>query len=90
MIPSGYIPCCFRHQFAIEFEIILILFSLQMVRVIVATAIREAAAGADDDALIKLMDATCRRATAPPAPPEGLCLVNVGYGEFKEKFCLIR
>ncbi|KAJ1408170.1 Serine-threonine/tyrosine-protein kinase, catalytic domain [Sesbania bispinosa] len=39
---------------------------------------REAAAGAEDDALIKLMDATCRRATAPPAPPDGLCLVDVG------------
>ncbi|RRT85436.1 hypothetical protein B296_00002204 [Ensete ventricosum] len=63
---------------------------VQMVRVLVATAIREAAAGADDDALIKLMDATCRRATAPPAPPEGLCLVNVGYEEFKQEFCLIR
>lgn len=60
-----------------------------MVRVLVATAIREAAAGADDDALLNLMDATCRRATAPPAPPEGLCLVDVGYGEFKQENCLI-
>ncbi|MCI57067.1 tRNA pseudouridine synthase A-like, partial [Trifolium medium] len=53
-----------------------------MVRVLVATTIREAAAGAEDDALLKLMDATCRRATAPPAPPDGLCLVDVGYAEF--------
>ncbi|PKA50828.1 hypothetical protein AXF42_Ash007483 [Apostasia shenzhenica] len=48
-----------------------------MVRVLVATAIREAVAGVDSDALIKLMDATCRRATAPPAPPDGLCLVDM-------------
>ncbi|XP_024963080.1 uncharacterized protein LOC112503249 isoform X2 [Cynara cardunculus var. scolymus] len=61
----------------------------EMVRVLVATSIREAAAGAEDDALIKLMDATCRRATAPPAPPHGLCLVNVGYEEFDSRTCLI-
>ncbi|KAL6575277.1 hypothetical protein OROMI_012562 [Orobanche minor] len=60
-----------------------------MVRVLVATAIREAAAGAAEDALLKLMDATCRRATAPPAPPDGLCLLDVGYTEFDEKSCLI-
>ncbi|XP_008782817.2 tRNA pseudouridine synthase A isoform X3 [Phoenix dactylifera] len=64
-------------------------FLRKMVRVLIATAIREAAAGADDDALLKLMDATCRRATAPPAPPEGLCLVDVGYEEFKQENCLI-
>lgn len=63
--------------------------ALQMVRVLVATAIREAAAGADEDALVKLMDASCRRATAPPAPPDGLCLVDVGYSEFDRKTCLI-
>ncbi|KAI7752725.1 hypothetical protein M8C21_019632 [Ambrosia artemisiifolia] len=61
----------------------------EMVRVLVATSIREAAAGADDDALIKLMDATCRRATAPPAPPDGLCLVDVGYNDFDSQTCLI-
>ncbi|MCD9645321.1 hypothetical protein HAX54_034159 [Datura stramonium] len=61
----------------------------EMVRVLVATAVREAAAGADDDALLKLMDATCRRATAPPAPPDGLCLVDVGYTDYDRRFCLI-
>jgi tRNA U38,U39,U40 pseudouridine synthase TruA len=60
-----------------------------MVRVLVATTIREAAAGAEDDALLKLMDATCRRATAPPAPPDGLCLVDVGYAEFEREKCFI-
>ncbi|KAF5742924.1 hypothetical protein HS088_TW09G00986 [Tripterygium wilfordii] len=64
-------------------------FLRKMVRVLVATSIREAAAGADKDALLKLMDATSRRATAPPAPAEGLCLVDVGYTEFDPKGCLI-
>ncbi|XP_024028370.1 uncharacterized protein LOC21391583 isoform X2 [Morus notabilis] len=64
-------------------------FLRKMVRVLVATSIREAAAGAEEDALLKLMDATCRRATAPPAPPDGLCLVDVGYSEFKPNNCLI-
>ncbi|KAI4352741.1 hypothetical protein L6164_006962 [Bauhinia variegata] len=65
-------------------------FLRKMVRVLVATSIREAAAGAEDDALLKLMDATCRRATAPPAPPDGLCLVDVGYSEFDRKICFIQ
>ncbi|KAL5543410.1 hypothetical protein UlMin_007194 [Ulmus minor] len=64
-------------------------FLRKMVRVLVATSIREAAAGAGEDALIKLMDATCRRATAPPAPPDGLSLIDVGYSEFDPQNCLI-
>ncbi|CAK7345794.1 unnamed protein product [Dovyalis caffra] len=64
-------------------------FLRKMVRVLVATSVREAAAGAQEDALLKLMDATCRRATAPPAPPDGLCLVDVGYTEFDPQNCLI-
>ncbi|KAJ4957943.1 hypothetical protein NE237_025054 [Protea cynaroides] len=65
-------------------------FLRKMVRVLVATSIREAAAGAEDHALLNLMDATCRRATAPPAPSDGLCLVDVGYTEFNQENCLIR
>ncbi|KAF4365586.1 hypothetical protein F8388_007419 [Cannabis sativa] len=65
-------------------------FLRKMVRVLVATSIREAAAGAEEDALIKLMDATCRRATAPPAPPDGLSLVDVGYTEFDSRICLVQ
>ncbi|KAK4369186.1 hypothetical protein RND71_012978 [Anisodus tanguticus] len=57
-----------------------------MVRVLVATTIREAAAGADDDALLKLMDATCRRTTAPP---NGLCLIDVGYTDYDRSHWLI-
>ncbi|XP_038878348.1 tRNA pseudouridine synthase A [Benincasa hispida] len=64
-------------------------FLRKMVRVLVATAIREAAAGAGEDALLELMDATCRRATAPPAPPDGLSLVDVGYTEFDSQNCFI-
>ncbi|WJZ82799.1 hypothetical protein VitviT2T_002525 [Vitis vinifera] len=65
-------------------------FLRKMVRVLVATSIREAAAGAEQDALLKLMDATCRRATAPPAPPDGLCLIDVGFTEFDPQICFIR
>ncbi|KGN63901.1 uncharacterized protein LOC101205562 [Cucumis sativus] len=64
-------------------------FLRKMVRVLVATAIREAAAGAGEDALLELMDATCRRATAPPAPPDGLSLVDVGYTDFDSQICFI-
>ncbi|CAD6335955.1 unnamed protein product [Miscanthus lutarioriparius] len=64
-------------------------FLRKMVRVLVATAIREAAAGAGDDDLLKLMEATDRRATAPLAPPEGLCLVDVGYEDFSKQRCFI-
>ncbi|KAF6156322.1 hypothetical protein GIB67_013766 [Kingdonia uniflora] len=65
-------------------------FLRKMVQVPVATTIREAVAGAEDDALLKLMEATCRRVTAPPAPPDGLCLVDVGYAEFNQENCLIK
>lgn len=60
-----------------------------MVRVLVATSIREAAAGAENDALLKLLEASCRRATAPPAPSEGLCLFDVGYADFDPQTSLI-
>lgn len=65
-------------------------FLRKMVRVLVATSIREAVAGSEEDVLMKLMDSTCRRATAPPAPPDGLCLVDVGYTDFNPKTCLIK
>lgn len=77
------------HMKTMCIELVANRFLRKMVRVLVATAIREAAAGADDDALLKLMDATCRRATAPPAPPDGLCLVDVGYTDYDRRHCLI-
>jgi tRNA U38,U39,U40 pseudouridine synthase TruA len=64
-------------------------FLRKMVRVLVATAVREAAAGATPDNLLKLMHATCRRASAPPAPPEGLCLVDIGYTDINQENFLI-
>ena len=50
-----------------------------MVRVLVATAIREAGADGRAGALERLLASGERRATAPPMPPQGLCLVEVGY-----------
>lgn len=64
-------------------------FLRKMVRVLVATAVREAAAGATPDSLLKLMHATCRRASAPPAPPQGLCLVDIGYTDMNQENFLI-
>ncbi|CAH9070443.1 unnamed protein product [Cuscuta epithymum] len=85
------LPCAKdgSHTKAMCIELVANRFLRKMVRVLVATVIREAVAGADDDALLKLMGATCRRATAPPAPPDGLCLVDVGYAEFDGTNCLI-
>uniref|UniRef100_A0A0D9WSX6 tRNA pseudouridine synthase n=1 Tax=Leersia perrieri TaxID=77586 RepID=A0A0D9WSX6_9ORYZ len=74
---------------ALCIELVANRFLRKMVRVLVATTIREAAAGAEEDALLNLMEATCRRATAPPAPPEGLCLVDVGYEDFNRQRCFI-
>ncbi|XP_006656336.3 tRNA pseudouridine synthase A isoform X2 [Oryza brachyantha] len=80
---------CEEGMRAICIELVANRFLRKMVRVLVATAIREAAAGAEEDALLNLMEATCRRATAPPAPPEGLCLVDVGYDDFNRQRCFI-
>lgn len=54
-------------------------FLRRMVRVLVATAVREAMAQSDDDALVRLAAGKDRRATALPAPPEGLVLMKVVY-----------
>lgn len=60
-------------------------FLRRQVRVMVATALREAAAGAPDDRLVELAAAQDRRATAFPAPAEGLFLVRVGYDPIKKR-----
>ncbi|KAH7414706.1 hypothetical protein KP509_14G007000 [Ceratopteris richardii] len=57
-------------------------FLRKMVRVLVATSIREAAAGASHDILVRLTEASCRRASAPPAPACGLCLTERGTVEY--------
>ncbi|MCO5598437.1 hypothetical protein L7F22_052532 [Adiantum nelumboides] len=64
-------------------------FLRKMVRVLVATSIREASAGASSDSLVRLTRASCRRASAPPAPACGLCLSEVGYEDFAGSNLLI-
>jgi tRNA pseudouridine(38-40) synthase len=63
----------------LRFEVEADAFLRRMVRVLVATALREAEQGADDDALVRLAEARERGATAPPADPTGLHLVHVRY-----------
>lgn len=63
----------------VRFDIAGDAFLRRQVRVIVATALREAAAGADTDVLLRLAEGGDRRATALPAPSDGLYLVKVGY-----------
>ena len=54
-------------------------FLRRQVRVMVATALREAAAGSDAECLLRIAERGDRRASALPARPEGLYLVKVGY-----------
>jgi hypothetical protein len=56
-----------------------------MMRVLIATAIREAIPGAGwarekgTDALLYIVKSGCTAAAAPPAPAEGLCFVGAEY-----------
>ncbi len=63
----------------IRFDFAADAFLRKQVRVMVSTALREAAAGLDDEALVRLAEAGDRRLTPHPAPPEGLVLARVGY-----------
>ncbi len=60
-------------------------FVRKMMRVLVATCVRESIPGAaacgehGDQALLRLADMRDRLKTAPPAPALGLCLLAVGY-----------
>jgi tRNA pseudouridine38-40 synthase len=54
-------------------------FLRHQIRVLVATALREAALRSEDDALLFLAESQDRRLTAAPMTPEGLTLVRVGY-----------
>ncbi len=62
-------------------------FLRRMVRVLVATALRESipgagrVAGGGADALVQLAQEQDRSATALPAPAAGLCFAGVGYGD---------
>lgn len=66
-------------QSMLRFDLLADAFLRRMVRVLVATALREAAAGSAEDALVELAAAGDRRRTALPAPTEGLTLSRVVY-----------
>jgi tRNA pseudouridine38-40 synthase len=65
---------------AIRFDLEATAFLRRQVRVMVATALREARAGSSTDALLRLADAGARAKTAPPAPPGRLWLTRIHYG----------
>lgn len=54
-------------------------FLRRQVRVLVATALREAIAGADDHSLVQIAATGDRRASAHPAEPGGLYLSKIAY-----------
>lgn len=54
-------------------------FLRRQMRVLVATALREAEAGAPPERLVELCAVGDPRGTAPPMDPEGLCLWEVDY-----------
>lgn len=54
-------------------------FIRHQIRVMVATLLREARAGASEDRMLELLVARDRARTAEPAPPEGLILTKIGY-----------
>eukprot|EP00884_Botryococcus_braunii_P020786 jgi/Botrbrau1/7391/Bobra.0316s0033.1 len=70
---------------ALCIELVADRFVRHMVRVLVATAVREALPGAGhaqeagEQALVRLAEGRDRKMTAPPAPALGLCFVSAGY-----------
>jgi hypothetical protein len=73
-----------KHEDVVVIELVADRFLRKLVRVLVATAAREAATGAAPDVLLKLADARERAATASAAPPSGLFFAGVGYGDHPE------
>ena len=73
-----------EHEDVVVIELVADRFLRKLVRVLVATAAREAATGAAPDVLLKLADARERTATASAAPPSGLFFAGVGYGDHPE------
>lgn len=71
-------------------ELVASRFLRKMVRVLVATSVREAVAGAPRNALVRLTEVTSRRASAPAAPACGLCLAEVSYENFSASSLLIQ
>lgn len=75
-----------RETSFIRFDLAGEAFLRRQVRVIVATALREAAnPSASDDILVELAELRDRRLTPHPAPAEGLFLVRVGYEPILKK-----
>jgi tRNA pseudouridine38-40 synthase len=66
-------------QAALRVDLLADAFLRKQVRVMVATALREAAAGAPDDALVTIAASADRTRSAPPAPAEGLVLVRAVF-----------
>jgi tRNA pseudouridine38-40 synthase len=66
-------------QAALRIDLLADAFLRKQVRVMVATAIREAAADAPDEALATIAASGDRTRAAPPAPAEGLVLVRAVY-----------
>lgn len=60
-------------------------FLRRQVRVMVATAVREARDNRGDNILLELAETNDRRETALPAPGDGLYLVKVGYDPVKKR-----
>jgi tRNA U38,U39,U40 pseudouridine synthase TruA len=63
----------------IRFDFVADAFLRRQVRVLVATAMREALSGADDEVLVEIARSGDRTRTARAAPAEGLTLARVGY-----------
>ena len=70
---------------AIRFDFAADGFLRRQIRVVVATARRQARQGANDDALVELAKRQDRRATEPAADANGLYLVKVGYAAFEPR-----
>ena len=70
-----------RHEGAetLRFDFSGAAFLRRQVRIMVATAIREAQRGAPDDRLVELAASGDRSATAPPADPHPLVLARITY-----------
>jgi tRNA pseudouridine38-40 synthase len=69
----------FRSDGALRFEFNATGFLRRMIRVLVATAIRDAERGAPRSSLLEICESRDRRRTAPPADPGGLTLTKISY-----------
>ena len=70
-----------RFQRAVRIDVEGDRFLRRMVRTLVASASWLAHTNAADDALLHAATSGDQRATAPAAPPFGLCLLGAAYGD---------